>query len=178
MEQQNLEKQSKTVFQGLPQVEPSPFFAARVVARTQESSGLRKEVLFWRWVGALSVTAMICLTVYTNFAKNKVESSAALLAFKPYVINVDLDQSEILTAATAELILPEGLEFYSKNQDVKSLRSLRLPMPSKQQGGRLPFVVVSSRSGSMPLKIHFYDQDGQLIQTKMMNVEFVEGQHG
>lgn len=178
MDQQNLEQKSKQVFQGLAPIEPSPYFSARVLAHTPESGRLRKEVLFWRWVGALSVTAMICLTVYSGFLKTQSEPSKALLAFKPYVIHVDLDQSEVLMASSAELVLPEGLSFYSKDDEVKALRSLKLPLTSKKQGGRLPFVVVSSRAGHLPLQVRLYDENDRLIETKTMNVEFVEGQNG
>jgi hypothetical protein len=169
------EKQSRELFRSLKPVEPPPYFAARVVARTHEQRQSRKQILFWRWIATFSFAAVVGLTVYMQTR----QVAEPLIAFKPYVIHVDLDQSEILLAASAELELPDGVSFVAKDEEIKALRNLRLPIQPAQKGrNRLPFVIVSERTGKLPLRVRLYDENNNLIQTKTMDLMFITGEKG
>jgi len=159
------ESQSKAIFSRLPEAQPSPYFAARVAARA--GSGKSRELMVWRWVAALSIAAVIALTSYIQLQPKQ----DVLYTFQPYTIQVDFNESEIKLADSAEIELPEGVSFVSKNEAVKSLRSLRLPVGGRKDG-KLPFVLVSEREGSMDLQVRMYNSADELIQTKTLTLHF------
>lgn len=171
MDEQKQERQVKAIFGGVKPVAPSSFFSARVVARFQARKADRKEAGFWRWIAAGSLTAALALTLYVRFQP---KNENHLVAFEPYVIHVNLDEIDTQIAASAEVELPEGVSFVSKNEEIKTLRSLRLPISGAKEGrSRLPFVVQSDRAGTLPLQVRIYDADDELIETKTMALEFV-----
>ncbi len=159
------EAKSKAIFSKLPQAEPSAFFAARVAARAVK--GTSREVWIWRWIAALSVAAVVGLTSYIQLQPKQ----DLLFTYEPYVIQVDFNESEILLVDSAEIELPEGVAFVSKNEAVKSLKTLRLPVTDRAKG-RLPFVVVSERAGAIPLQVKMYNANNELIQTKTLTLHF------
>lgn len=165
MSQDQFESQSKAIFSRLPEAQPSPYFAARVAARA--GSGNSRELMVWRWVAALSVAAVVALTSYIQFQPKQ----DLLYTYEPYVIQVDFNESELKLADSAEIELPDGVSFVSKNEAVKSLRSLRLPV-AERKDGKLPFVLVSEREGSMALQVRMYNADDELIQTKTLTLHF------
>lgn len=159
------ESKSKAAFKSLPDVEPSPYFAARVAAKS--GIGRSRELVVMRWLAAISFTAVIALVSYIQLQPKP----DVLFTYQPYVIQVDFNPEEILLVESAEVELPDGVRFVSKNEAVKSMRSLRLPL-SGVKNGKLPFVVVSERSGRIPLMIRMYDENDVLVQTKTMTLEF------
>ena len=165
MSQDQFETKSKAIFSRLPQAEPSAFFAARVSARA--TKGTSREVWLWRWVAAVSLAAVIGLTSYIQLQPKQ----DLLFTYEPYVIQVDFNESEILLVDSAEIELPEGVTFVSKNQAVKNMKSLRLPLSARSRG-RLPFVVISERAGDIPLQVKMYNADDELIHTKTLTLHF------
>lgn len=159
------ETQSKAIFKSLPQAEPSPFFAARVAARS--GIGRSRELMLMRWIAAVSFTAVVALVFFIQLQPKP----DVLFTYQPYVIQVDFNPEEIKLVESAEVELPEGVSFVSKNEVVKSLRSLRLPVANVKDG-KLPFVVVSERSGSVPLIVRMYNASDELVQTKTLTLQF------
>jgi len=175
LDQVELEKKSKAIFSRVETGLPPMFLAGRVLARTQERKRITQEMWLWRWVACLSFFAFVGVVAFHQYQPK----SETLFAFQPYVIHVDLDEADMKLAESAEVELPEGVSFVSKNQVVKSMRSLRLPVSAVKDGrSRLPFVVLSERSGSMPLQVRIYNSDDQLIQTKTLTLNFRRGQNG
>ena len=158
------ETQSKEIFRQVGDVQPGTFFAARVAAKAKSPS---REVWLLRLVTAFSLAAVIGLSSYIYMQSQK----DVLVAYEPYVIQVDFNSKELKLAASAEVALPEGINFVSKNEAVKSLRTLKLPV-SQEKRGRLPFVVVSERDGHFPLEIKMFDSNDQLIGTKTITLHF------
>lgn len=151
-------------------MEPSPYFAARVAAQTGAVKS--KELIFMRWIAAVSFSAVVALVAYIQLSPKP----DVLFTYQPYVIQVDFNADEIKLADSAEVELPEGVRFESKNESVKALRSLRLPLTNVKDG-KLPFVVVSEREGQIPLRILMYNSDNQLVQTKTLTLNF-DGKQG
>lgn len=159
------ESQSKAIFKSLPDVEASPFFAAKVVAHS--GVGRSRELVVMRWLAAVSFTAVVALVSYIQLQPKP----DVLFTYQPYVIQVDFNPEEVLLVDSAEVELPEGVSFVSKNEAIKAMRSLRLPLTNIKDG-KLPFVVVSQRSGRLPLMIRMYNENDELVQTKTMTLEF------
>lgn len=158
------EQKSKEIFSQVSAAEPSSFFAARVTARA--TSKPAREVVLWRWIAACSLAAVLALVTYIQVQPKQ----DLLFTYEPYVIQVDFTEQEIKLVESAEVTLPEGVSFVSKNKAVKELRSLKLPVDT--QTGRLPFVVVSELSGSVPLQIRMYNSQDELIDTKTLTLHF------
>lgn len=164
MSQDQFEQQSKAIFQRLPEVEPSAFFAAKISARIQPKS---REIMIWRWVAALSVAAVIGLTSYIQLQPKQ----DLLYTFEPYVMQVDFNEAELKLVESAEIQLPEGVTFVSKNEAVTAMRSLKLPI-SGTKNGKLPFVLMSKLPGTLPVEVKMYDAGDNLIQTKTLTLNF------
>lgn len=158
------ETKSREIFRQVGDLQPSAFFAARVSTKAMQPS---REVWFLRLVSALSVAAVIGLSSYIYLQSQK----DVLVTYEPYVIQVDFNSRELKMAASAEVSLPDGIRFASRNEKIQSLRSLRLPVSQDKQG-RLPFVVVSERDGHFPLEVKMYDGNDQLIGTKTITLHF------
>ena len=170
MDPKHLETQSKEVFGRLNTVEAPPYLARRVVARSQERSRTVREVRVWRWVAALSVTAVLAITVALR-TQHKAET---FYTMKPYVLQVGLE--DLRLADSAEIDLPDGLTFVSANEDIQTARTLRLPVSLNKEGKpRLPFVVRSEKSGQAAVQVRIYDSEDRLIQTKTLNLSFETG---
>lgn len=170
MDTNQFETESKAVFARLPKLEPSPYLAGRILAVSREHQRTRTQLRWWRLVATVSVTAMICLAIGLRVQKKE----TTLLAFQPYVIHVTLDEAEVKLAASAEIELPEGVHFVSKDEEIKNLRRLKLPVGEMGEGrSRLPFVVSSDREGSMPLQVRIFNSQDQVIQTKTLTLHFV-----
>lgn len=165
MSSDQFESQSKAIFKGLPAAAPSPFFAARVVANLKPKAS--RELTLWRWVAALSLAAVVGLATYMQMQTKH----DLLYTFEPYVMQVDFNASELKLVESAEIQLPEGVTFVSKNESIKSLRSLKLPI-SGTKNGKLPFVLMSNRTGELPVEIKMYDAQDALIQTKTVILNF------
>ena len=169
MDPQELERDAKAIFARLPAVEAPPFLAGRVLALTLEGRRGRKEVLLWRWVAALSCTAMLAYFVVLHAPTSR----ESLLADTSYVIHLNLDDAEMRLASSAEVELPDGVEFVSSDAAVRGLRRLRLPVDAADVGrNRLPFVVMSNRAGTLPLQVRIYNANDELIQTKILTLHF------
>lgn len=165
MQIDSFETQTKAIFKALPEMEPSPYFAARVAAKSAGSKS--KELIVMRWVAALSLAAVVALVTFIQVQPKP----DVLFTYQPYVIQVDFNAQEMKLADSAEVELPKGVSFVSKNEAVKSLRTLRLPV-AHVKNGKLPFVVVSERSGSIPLLIRVYNANDELVQTKTLTLQF------
>jgi hypothetical protein len=173
------EQTAKKVLGTLKEVEPSAFFAARVVSRTEtqtETLGSQNSQLyFWKWLAAVSFSAALALAIFVQMRP----TADTLVAFQPYVIHMDLNEIDMEQAASVEIELPEGVHFVSKNEEIKSAHRLELPLSSLQPGrSRLPFVVLSERTGKMPLQIHIYNADAKLVQSKTMMLTFAQERRG
>lgn len=167
MNPNQLESQSKAIFQRLGPVDAPPYLARRVAARAQERTRTVREVRVWRWVAALSITAVLAITaVFRLQPKEQV-----FYTMKPYVMQIGLEDVQL--ADSAEIDLPDGLRFVSSNEDIQAARSLRLPVTINKEGkSRLPFVVRSEKSGQASLQVRIYDSEDNLITTKTLNLNF------
>jgi hypothetical protein len=163
------EIKSKAIFKALPAVDASPYLAGRVLALHQERQSHRKQVLLWRWVAAFSFTVLVAFVSVMQLPSHK----EALFAYQPYVIHVNLDEQELKMAASAEVELPAGVSFVSMSAEVQALRSLKLAVDGHEGRSRLPFVVKSDRTGTMPLQVRIYDSNDKLLQTKTLTLHFV-----
>lgn len=170
MDQSQSENQIRQIFQRLPQVEPSPYMAGRIVTQVQALRRSRRQLWIWRWVAAASLTALIAVVTV-----NKQQSAhEALYASQPYVIHVNFDDNEVKLAASAEIELPDGVSFVSRDSEIQALRRMKLPVNAEGAGrNRLPFVVKSDRTGDLALQVHIYDAQDNLIQTKTLTLHFV-----
>ncbi|MGE4131517.1 MAG: hypothetical protein AB7F86_07745 [Bdellovibrionales bacterium] len=172
------EAKVKEVLGRVPEQGPSPFFAARVVARAGlgEKSSAAKEVWIWKWIAGISLTAALALVVAL-----KVQSPSTpqemLFTYQPYVIQVDFEAEDTGLVASAEVILPEGVSFVSKNKVVRSLRQLRLPI-SDLKDGKLPFVLVAEKEGEFAVLVKMYGESDEVVRTKVMNFHFAQGSQG
>ena len=179
MDSQQLETKSKDLFSGLrsARVEASPFLKTRVMARIRENETAKREVWVWR---ALTATSMaLCVSVVWWHMDTQKKNSALLAdAFNTqqnYVIQIDLGGDRLKDARVAEVDLPDGVRFVSKTRpEVSELRNMRLPITEVDtQRSRLPFVVSSETSGRKELKLRILDEEGSVIQERVLSVNFV-----
>lgn len=142
-----------------------------------EESGASREVWIWRWL-ALTSTALCAAVIWWHTALEKRNSAALADAFtvqQNYVIQIDLGGERLKDARLAEVELPDGVHFVSKSHpEVAELREMRLPISEAQmERSRLPFVVSSELSGRKELKLRILDDQGTVIQEKILSVNFV-----
>lgn len=173
------EKQSREIFGRLSQdIQPSPFLAGRVTALALERRRVQQQLMWWRRLALISVSTVAILVAVVavrpsspSFAPAKEE----LFALQPYVIHVNLAEAGAEMAASAEVELPDGVQFVAKDEQIKSLRRLKLPVAAVDgsQRTRLPFVVRSERTGQLALQVRLYDANDKLIQSKTLTLNFV-----
>lgn len=174
-----LEKQSKELLKGLraARIETSPFLKTRVLARIRENEQSPRQVWFWRALAVTSTTLCAALVVWhvQSEKKNSALLADAFSTQQNYVIQIDLGGERLKDARVAEVELPEGVHFVSKSHpEVANLKNMRLPITEAQAArSRLPFVVSSDISGRKELKLRIFDEQGAVIQERVMSVNFV-----
>lgn len=167
MDQQ--EQQSQKIFRSIGPVQAPPYMVTRVMAELKQPN--RRELWVWR---ALTATAFAAVVALVGYIQLHAPSQSVFFTSQPYVIQMDVSEFDQAVAVSAEIELPDGVNFVSKSVAVHELRSLRMPL-ANVKNGKLPFVLVSERAGSMLVKVRLYDSADKLLAEKQMLLEFKTG---
>lgn len=150
-----------------------PFLKTRVMAHIAETQGLQRKIWFWR---ALSSFAVLALVVVVSLQYiSKIPAPANALASQTYVIHVDFNETDKEIVAQAEIELPDGVHFVSKNPAAKELRRLKLPIAIDAAGrAKLPFVLQSDRAGEKAIVLRLLDREDRLVRNQVLQFRFAQ----
>ena len=136
-----------------------PYMATRIIAIQKEKKAKSKGLLLWKSL-ALSSLSLCLLLVFTLTTKSTSQLEA--LSNEPYLVRVEMNKINKLNVAEAEIILPEGVYFYSKSMpELNNLNELRLAWSSDIAKPILPFIVKANKNGTQKVKIRFLDKNNQ-----------------
>ena len=153
------------------QIEAPPYIETQIMSRLKERQRSKLSTRIWKMasVGLMAVLMVVGgrLVYISGDASFKAEVE------KPYVVRVELNEFKDSTFAEAEIILPEGVYFYSKSlNELNKMQSLRLAWDDSFKGDFLPFVIKSNVEGRKLVKIKFYDAKSNVMKEKMVNLVF------
>ena len=148
---------------------PSPYLKTRVLARLREKKS--KSLLSrWKWFAILS-TACSLLLLAGFFLHTRSDFSAQL--GQPVLVKVEMENIKDSQIAFAEIVLPEGVHFYSSQfPEMNDKRSLTLSWNPSLANGKLPFVVKSTVSGGRQIHVLLKGADNQVLGDKILRIDF------
>jgi hypothetical protein len=162
-------------------INPSPFLATRVMAEVKASK--KDPVQIWKYLTstfALSTAIFCFLFIKTNTNHEQPTNVAALTAqpLQAQVISLEFNDDDIKYIAEAEIVLPDNVQFVSKNRpEISKERSIRLPLKVSRLGKtRLPFVISALEKGKHTLKLRFYNLEEKMVKEKSITVNFAANQ--
>lgn len=155
------------------EMSPSPYLKTRVLAHVNEAQNVKKTLLFWKFLSAGSMAALVLVGVYVfNFIQTSQKQPDAN---QSYVIHVNFDQDDLTKVAKAEVVLPDDVYFKSSKGKIYQQRNLKLPIQVKNAGrGKLPFVVASAVAGEKNIQIRLLDENDQLIREQSIKFNFAK----
>lgn len=154
-------------------IEPSPYLRTRVLAHLTDEFKQSNQLKFWKFFSAGSFVAMAMMGFYVMNTFNP--SSTAASSQQAYVIHVDFNQNDLSHVAQAEVVLPDGVKFVTKNGSIDSKKSLRLPIDIRSVGrGKLPFVVSSDSVGDKEILVRLLDENNQVVRDQVLKFKFAK----
>lgn len=151
-------------------IEPSPYLKTRVLARLREEKA-RSQVTRWKWVALFGSAFSMMLVAVVMLSLS--ESPFIANVGKPVLVKVEMENIRTEDVAFAEIILPEGVYFYSSQfPEMNDRRSLTLDWDSKFASGRLPFVIKSNRAGSGEVLVLLKDRNQIVTGQKKVLIRF------
>ena len=154
------------------QVEPSPYLKTRILANhkqlNEKKSGLPQ------WVGILigsMVTA--CLAFLISWQMFEKPAGQLVATGQPYLVKADIRKMNELKPAYVRVELIGAVEFSSaKHKHIREMRSLKMSWEKLAGKQYLPVVVKGLEDGESHVKIQFYDENNNLIESKDYQFNF------
>lgn len=173
------EKAVKAIFgkaRKLP-LSPSPYLETRTLAVLRERARGANKVGFWRRLavgGSLSTlvlgTALTLLLVVGPLRDSEI--THAMSPGHPFVVKVDVDSLKSHEIVRAQIILPEGINFFAKDfPQIEKLRVLDLAWRKTSESAPLSFVVQGVKDGIKTVKIEFFDKNNMLVATHTLKIK-------
>ena len=151
-------------------LEPPPYMATRVVAALRAQRGGRG-LWFWKALSFSSLAVTLVLS-WVVFQSPGAQFEAQI--HNPYVVRVELNELSEKQHIEAEIVLPDGVEFYSKNHpQLAEQRSLRLVWNQETGKPFLPFVIKGAENGKKQILVKFFDENNKLISSRQIGIEFL-----
>lgn len=152
------------------ELKASPYLATRVLAEIDSRSKAR-HLRFWKAFGLANALAVAVLVLMVAFKPSQATFKAA--SGEDMLVQVELTSLKKLKIARAEIVLPDGVEFYSNEfPELSSERSLEVAFEENFTAENLPFVIKSNSNGTREIKIHFYGSSGEIVAEKSLKIEF------
>ena len=80
-------------------------------------------------------------------------------------VKVEMEGAKSSEIAAAEVQLPDGVQFYSRNHpEWGRQHELTFALEASIENSRFPFVIQSNESGTKVVRIRFLDSDGHVAQ--------------
>jgi hypothetical protein len=174
-----LEAKAKALFAGLKSNPPgpSPYLKTRVLAELREKKERKKSLFVWK-VSALFSTGLCALLLFVFMGTPAGKPTLVAEIGSPQAIRLDLESGGEWAIAEVEIILPNGVKFYSKAfPEMGDHKSFRLAFQGNQKTKTLPLVIQALEKGKRTLLIKMYDQSGELKKIEELNIDFGEGSH-
>ncbi|MCB0384520.1 MAG: hypothetical protein KDD43_03935 [Bdellovibrionales bacterium] len=151
-------------------LDPPPYMGTRVVAALR-SRGQKKRLWFWQALSFTSLGATLCLA-WILFQAPGAQFEAQV--DNPYVVRVELNELSEQQYVEAEIVLPQGVEFYSKNHpELSAQRTLRLVWNQETGKPFLPFVIKGAEDGKKQILVKFFDESNRMISSRQIAIEFL-----
>ncbi len=156
-------------------IEAPLYLQTRVLARLKTQQDQTRRLLRWRM---FSLALMIFLSLASGlFLKSRQENAPFVATVdRPMAVKIELASATDLKATGIEIMLPEGVSFYSETHtSLAEERSLQLTLDPSFAGGTLPIVIRSQSHGLKEIKIRFYGSEHELISEKSLTIQFKKG---
>lgn len=165
---QDIFKQVKDI-----EIEPSVYMKPRILARLNEISPSRFSLFFWKMLGLSSSAVALGLALFVTISHYLPSENPAFKALTHELLAVKIDVYQAESVARMDIILPDGVQFYSeKFPQLNELSQLSLAVNEQMSLKGLPIVVKGQTEGVKRLTIHFYNAKHELIQTKTITIDF------
>lgn len=156
---------------------PSPFLATRVLAELKERR-LNRRLRFWKIFGVVSPAMSLALLLLVWAQLDSQVTMYDAKVGSPYVVRIEMAELDPRKIAQAEIILPEGVHFFSeKYPEIREKRQLSLQWNGQFEQAHFPFVITGKRDGTKKVKVRFYGEDRKLIMEKDLNIRFRQAQN-
>ena len=144
-------------------VEAPAFLETRVLAR---------RLFFWRaW--ALGLGAACCVVVSIAFFSSGHGIDLRAGVGTPHVVRVELENLDKALVANAEIVLPDGVFFYSESfPGIRDRRELKFAWADGKSPHNLPFVIKSDSPGVHLVRVLFRDGNGAVVGERVLKIEF------
>ncbi|HLE10358.1 MAG: hypothetical protein A2504_04325 [Bdellovibrionales bacterium RIFOXYD12_FULL_39_22] len=171
---ENIENMVKAVFEeerNSDAILPPPYMKTRILARFREKKQKTGGVLMlWKQI-ALSGAALAIVIVFglRFFADDFIRANLNT----PLAVKVEIGELKKANVAYAEIVLPDGVVFYSKKfPELNKESSLVLDWEVAVRNGHLPFIIEGIGEGNKVIVLKFYDLSNRLIAEKTLKVSF------
>lgn len=157
-------------------VDSSPFLKTRVMANLETSKSVSNPLK--RWIPALlGSVATVAIALVLSFQMGQQTQTEMLVELgKPYMLKADLRPHAQVEASYITLELEGKIEFSSqKFAKIRELRSLKMSWENLAGKQYLPIVIKGVGKGYSVVKLHFYDENHNLIKTQTYDFNFQEG---
>ena len=151
--------------------EPSPFMKTRVMAHVEEERSKSKKSWFMIFGASLATACLAIVLSWQLF-----QQAPAMAVGESYVVKADLTAFENEAVAYVTIELEGEVKFASKKfAQVEELRSLTLSWDRLIGKEYLPLVIKGVQAGNSKVKLHFYDENDNIIKTKDYDLRFEKG---
>ncbi len=149
---------------------PTPYLKTRVLAHMREKNS---RVSIWSWKGFAVLSTVTSLMLAVILFQKGGSSDFIAATGKPVLVKVELEQVQNSQIAYAEIVLPEGVNFYSAQfPELKDQRSLSLAWNESVQNAKLPFVIQSNLAGIQKIKVLMKDGNNNVLREKTIVISF------
>ncbi|MGE0614243.1 MAG: hypothetical protein AB7P04_01270 [Bacteriovoracia bacterium] len=151
---------------------PPPYLKARVMARLPEQT-IQATALRWKWITAFSSATALLAMLWISFTQRAPRADFVAQLGDVVTVRVAVNELEHLSIQRARVELEGDLRFYSQSlPEIEARRFLELAWNSQMIGSHLPILVSAASTGSKRVTIRFYDEKGQEVALKTLDVEF------
>jgi hypothetical protein len=169
-----IEKQLQSLFaraRELP-VPQDPFLSTRVLAEYRARSRGPARPSFWKWLALVSTACSLVLITRNYYLSQGFVYSAAVN--QAIAVRVEIEDLKHFDIAHAEIELPDGVHFYSKQHpEVFSEKSVTVAWNQGSGRTRFPIVIKSDISGKKTVRVSFFDSNDKLVATRDVEIRFL-----
>ena len=167
------EKRVTQLFQEVKRITfvPPPYLKTRALAELMERRQRARGLFFWRLTAAASTAMALVAVVWLTLAQNVIFMA---VTGRPFVVKIEMEDLDTYRIAQAEIVLPEGLHFYSETiPELHDRRSLVVAWDRETTNGKLPFVIRTDQEGSKKVLVRFFDQNRAVVAERKLEINFV-----
>lgn len=148
----------------------TPYLETRVMARLRERYLQRQKLRFWQRVGATSLGVALVLAMVISLQINSPAFHKGI-AGKATLVQVEVSDFRSEGVAYAEVVLPDGVVFYSKKYP-NLVTQRKLKVQWQETLANLPFVIRGDETGKHYIKVRFFDTSGAVVAEREVGIEF------